>query len=317
MDSTGPPPRLQLDGHQRERHHRKVPSVHLLQPSRASARPRLGRVIAWFVACLLATPSAWAQPRTADLERAEAKAIEAKAFFKSGLFARAADGFMQAYAISHRSEMMFNAARSYEEAQMPAESIALFEQYVKLPDTTEDGRRDAGQRILRQRKAMESKGLTPPPVPKPEPKPEPRVEPKPEPQPDPRHEKAQVAPVPVIVAPQSKPPERNRFVSWSLLGGGSLLTLIALGGYGDARTQVDKANQMDFGVANAATVYELSVQKARGQRNVDIFLGLVGVGLAGWGAWRLWGPPPKAEAATWVAPTLGSQGTGLAVGGRF
>jgi hypothetical protein len=269
----------------------------------------------WLLVLVPAQP-VLAQTRNADLERAEAKAIEAKAFFQSGLFVRAAEGFLQAFAISRRSEMMFNAARAYEEARMPAESIALFGQYVKLPDTTEASRADAQERIQRQRKVMEQQGMTPPPAVKPEPRPEV----KPEPIAAPKHENAG-KPKPVMVAvaptPEPPPPARNKYVTYGLLGGGTLLALIALGGYNDAKTRVDAANRMDFGVTNAAAVYAAQIKTAHDQRNVDAFVGLVGVGLIGWGAWRLWGPSPKPQAAAWIAPTLGPDGTGVALGGGF
>ena len=92
-----------------------------------------------------------AEPRADDVERAEAKAIEAKAFFKGGLYPQAANSYMQGFAISHNSATLYNAARAYEEGKLYAEAIALFEQYLQLADVPPDGKRDARDRIAADR----------------------------------------------------------------------------------------------------------------------------------------------------------------------
>lgn len=276
-------------------------------------------------------PLAAAEPSSTDMERAEAKAIEAKAFFQSGLFARAADGFMQAFAISKKPEMMFNAARAYEEAAMRAEAIALFEQYCKLADATDGGRKDAREHTARQRgilngtatpvKATET-ATKPAEIPvktMPAPPPPPAVT-KPV-----RTAPAQVAVPPVktpsgIAAAEPPAPTRSKTVTICLLVGGGLLVLGALAGWSDSVKQMNSANSMDFSVANAQQSYNSRVTAARDQRTSDIYAGLVGAGLAGWGAWRMWGPEPRATPTannTWLAPTLSATTAGMALGGSF
>ncbi len=97
-----------------------------------------------------------AEPRADDTERAEAKAIEAKAFFQGGLYPQAANSYMQGFAISHNPATLYNAARAYEEGNLYAEAIALFEQYLKQPGIPPDGLRDAKNRIVTDRKQLRS-----------------------------------------------------------------------------------------------------------------------------------------------------------------
>jgi tetratricopeptide (TPR) repeat protein len=125
-----------------------------------------------------------APPDEAELRKAEALATEAKVFFKAKLYDKAAGRFMEAYAISRRPSLMYNAARAYEEGRNLREAHALFQEYRKLPDVGEDGRKDADARIARleadmqaadaEARAREEKKVEPHVEPKVEPKIEPR-----------------------------------------------------------------------------------------------------------------------------------------------
>lgn len=96
--------------------------------------------------------AAWADEAT---ERATAKAIKAQALFKSGQFIKAAEAFLEAYAVSPKATMLFNAARAYEEAAALDEAIALYQRYLTLKDSDAAGRADATKRLadLTQRRA--------------------------------------------------------------------------------------------------------------------------------------------------------------------
>lgn len=85
----------------------------------------------------------------AELRKAEAAATEAKVFFKAGLFDKASDKFMEAFAISKRPSLMFNAARAYEENGNLPQAVALLKHYRDLPDVGADGRQEADTRIAR------------------------------------------------------------------------------------------------------------------------------------------------------------------------
>jgi len=274
-----------------------------------------------------------AQPASsADLERAEAKAIEAKAFFRSGLYAEAAAGFMQAFAISRRPDMMFNAARAYEEAAMPAQAIALFEQYQTLPDAPADGKREATQRIGKQSTQMEAQRAkakegqaaptnepNPAPVPAAVQAPVPAAAPAPVPAAAPAPVPAAAPLVAAVPAPVSPP---SKALTISLLSGGGLLAVIGALSWAGAVNQINAANKMDFSPPDAAKTYRNAVKQAQDVRNFGIGAAVVGVGLAAWGGWRLWQAPPRAasekSAITAVLiPSPDANGAVLALGGVF
>lgn len=82
-----------------------------------------------------------------DLERAEARATEGKAYFKAKLFGEAAEAFMDAYAIAKRPALVYNAARAREELNDNKRAVALFTMYMGLPGVKGDGKRAAAKRI--------------------------------------------------------------------------------------------------------------------------------------------------------------------------
>lgn len=265
-----------------------------------------------------------AQPASnADLERAEAKAIEAKVFFKSGLYAEAATGFMQAFAISRRPDMMFNAARAYEEAGMAAQAIALFEQYQQLADAPAEGKKDATARIAQQNGVLHARRSaaaapiegTGTPAAKTAP-----IPPAPAPVPVAAAKSTTPAPAPTVAtAPPARP---SKAWSITLVAGGGTLVLVGLFSWSAAVDQINTSNKMDFAAANAETTYKNNVQQAKNTRNFGIGSTLVGVGLAAWGGWRLWRAPPaeaKPAVSAVLTPVLDiERGVGgLALGGTF
>jgi hypothetical protein len=222
----------------------------------------------------------------ADLERAEAKALEAQAFFRSGLFPQAAIGFMHAYGISRRPEMMFNAARAYEEAKLHAESIALFEHYVNLPDAPEDGKRDARARIERQRALLARPAAPVASLPANAPAPAPAAPvPGPPAAPAPVHAPVHV-PVPAA-PPATAAVPRNPWVTAAIWTGAGVLELAALVTWAAAADRVTQAGKADFSAASAEATYHDEITAAGQERNGAVAIALLGGGLAGWGVWRL------------------------------
>lgn len=318
-----------------------------LPPRHVSAPPLASRLVAAAVLLLFAlnSPSvAVAQALSAgDKERAEAIAIEAKVFFKSGLYADAASGFMRAYAISKRPDMMFNAARAYEEARLHAQSIALFDQYLKLDDAPEDGKREAVERIARQRALLGSAAPAPapaPPAPTPasataEPAP---IAPAPAPAPAPALAPALATPPVATVSAPADPPAR--WLSYTLIGVGVFFEFAGISGIIRAREVVTTANDNTeaFKLVDADKTYRQLVKTSEGERNAGVFLVVAGAGLGAWGGWRLWTraqieakTPAKATASspratvrahvvdpTWAPLVDPVHGTlGMALGGRF
>ena len=117
---------------------------------------RLARVAA--IGVLLASTGlarqAVAAPSARELERAEALATEAKAYFKGKLFEQAAAKFLEAFAVARRPALVFNAARAYEEAQKPKRAVAIFQMYADLPESSPQGRADAKVRIATLNKGI-------------------------------------------------------------------------------------------------------------------------------------------------------------------
>ena len=287
------------------------------------ARQVAASLTCWALATVALVPPAHAgEARTEDTERAEAKVVEAKAFFKSQLFRQAATSYLQAYAISRKPATLFNAARSYEEAGLPAEAMALFEQYRQLPDVPADGRKDAEERIARNRvvlaaavpaktEAVKTEAVKVEP-----PKPEPTTTEPAKVEPTPTEPAiVQTTPAPLVVDAPSKA------LSWGLFAGGDVIILVGLLGYGGAVGAVNTANAMDFSALGAEAKYKTDIATAKSTRNFSVGALIVGAGLAGWGAWRLWGPSsssaPATPSAAWVAPMAGTDTTGVTVGGRF
>ena len=286
-----------------------------LQPHRRSVCAQ------WVALCLcfsLLHASAWAA--SPETERAEAKVIEAKAFFKSALYQEAATSYLQAYAISKKPATLFNAARAYEEAKLYAKAIALFEQYVQLADTPADGRREANERIAHNHAELVGHLETTTTVPT---RPVEVTPPHPT-----EHavtkateaEEAEKAPETKVTAqPEGR---KSNWLDWALFAGGDTLVIVGLLGYSGAVNSVNQANAMDFSALDAESTYKKQVAAARSTRTGSAILAVVGAGVAGWGAWRLWGPKAAApdapaKSSSWLLPTVAPDAAGLAWGGRF
>ena len=87
-----------------------------------------------------------AQGSPADMRNAEALATEGKVYFRTKLYDKAADKFMQAFGISKRPALLYNAARAYEEAKKLPEAIAMFEHY-KTVAADDRGKLEAQKKI--------------------------------------------------------------------------------------------------------------------------------------------------------------------------
>ncbi len=284
----------------------------------------------------LALPSpAMARLGKADRARAEAKAMEAKIEFKSDNHAKAAQLFLEAFAISKAPALMYNAARAYQKGAMPSKAIIVFEQYLELDDLTTAGRAEAKKHIETLRKQVADAKAAPEPAPKtepkPEPKPKPRVDPKTAPKPEPSAKPLLAvtpkpgAPLPgVVMAPS--PEARNKWVTWGLVGGGGLLFIVGVGNMSTATSDLEAANAMDFGKFEAKKIYNDQANAAESTHTSGIWLSLIGLGLGGWGAYRMLTPAPAAavtRATAWFGrPQLGPSWDGqaqygLTVGGHF
>ncbi|MSP91442.1 MAG: hypothetical protein EXR79_06515 [Myxococcales bacterium] len=316
-----------------------MPTTHLAAPRGAAWSP-LGALVSATALCAavasagLLSSSAWAQSvSAADLKKGEAKAEEAKSYFKSGLFSEAADAFMEAYANSKRPDMIYNAARALEEAKAHAKALALFARYEGLAAAPEDGRKDARQRIARLQPLVEeqrAEAANPPAAAVPAQPPPVAVQPAPAaiqsaptaaptaPAPGFR-----VTPTALSSAKQSAsvavPPPR--WASWTLFGSGLVLVLTGLGGVGSANDDIDKISATFRYVAyhgavdKGVTDYRAQVKSHEQLAAMGSIVALGGLALAGWGGWRLWGPQPAVSTARSlrVVPTFSAAGSAVAL----
>ncbi len=309
------------------------------QPSSISALRRPSpcwTVAASFVAAIFVASAvpvgAHAQPTPRDLERAEALATEAKAYFKGKLYKQAATGFMEAYAIARKPPMVFNAARAYEEAREPRRALALFQMYLTLADVSDEGRADAGTRITdleavvaaaerasaqadreaaaadrAATKGQEADGA------------------KASPPADPRKDKNGAAVLPPKNDAQGT--ERKQplavaakpFPLWRSVAAGSLL-LFGAAAWVNAR-RVGAEMTLDDVVDEASlAAYQDMRGEARVWQGVAVGSAVVGLGVGAWAAWDWFlGPPPAAPAApAWrLLPQTDGRTLGWALSGRF
>ena len=82
-----------------------------------------------------------------DLRKAEALATEGKVYFRSKLFSKSADKFMQAFGLSKRPALVYNAARAYEEAGQFSEAMAMFEHYRTIKGVDAKGKVAAAEKV--------------------------------------------------------------------------------------------------------------------------------------------------------------------------
>ncbi len=271
-----------------------------------------------------------------DLERAEAKAMEAKFKFKAGEHEAAARLFLEAFAISRRPALVFNAARAFEDAGRLREAKAAFEQYLTLAGVSEGGRAEARSHIetlttridaaTRAAKAEPAAAAPQPPLTTGTP--------------------AMAASPAMAVSPAATTPATSTtpvattaaktartgpvsngdktWLNWGLFGGGSGLALLGVLTYAGAVQKAEAANTMDFAKPGAKVSYSAAFDAAESSRDGAVFIGLVGAGLAAWGGYRLFGSPepsPTRAAGLWGAPIAlggpGGQSPGVMIGGQF
>lgn len=229
--------------------------------------------------------------------------------------------FMEAFAISRAPDMMFNAARAYQEAKRPDKARALFKTYMGLDGVSEQGRLDAQRQLalLEEQLAKESGPAEPLATGDGAAK-NPQVQ-----LPDSPTNSSSGSAVAQAPAGGSVPPTREGgrgrsevdALGWSVLAGGGALMAVAGLVYMGAYSTAKDANALEIDSAQDAQDYNDAFDKAEQMRNVSVGLVAAGAGLAAWGAWRLWLRPGDRQenSAFWLAPSLSGQG--FAMGGRF
>lgn len=278
------------------------------------------------VACLLAlSPHALpvevvAAPTSGEVKQAEAKALEAKAYYARGLFKEAAETFMEAFALSKAPDMMYNAARAYEAAKILERARALYETYLTLPGVSDDGKQQARQRIADISLTLDAKPQATPPQPPTQSAPASPAPVAPAP----------AAPAPVAPAPAALPapptavaqprtvtgalpaePTASTTAHWWWAGGSAFTLLVSFSMFNGAVADANAANAMDFSQADAEKTYNAAFDKAQSGHSAAVFTAVVGTAMGAWAVYK-WLQLPKstakaaaaaAEPRWWVAPS--------------
>ena len=101
------------------------------------------------VLVVMAATPAWADD---SAQEAVQLVAQAKVKYIGRAYLEAAKLYMDAYAKVKEPTLLFNVARSYEEAGELKEAQSMFELYLSVAPTSDDeGRNDAGQRLARIR----------------------------------------------------------------------------------------------------------------------------------------------------------------------
>lgn len=224
-------------------------------------------------------------------------ATEAKALFQNKVYVDAARLFLEAFAISKRATLVYNAARAYEEAGRLKRAESLFMLYRSLRDADAAGRTDAEAHLQDVRRRIAAgEGSDEPDPPDPVAPAQPPQPPQPT-EPDPQ-------PPTTVRQPARTPLSGWRF--WAGVGGGAL----AAGLYGGA---LYLSSGLDLGsVGNAAEQkdYAATRDRAVGLRWAAVGVGVGAAGLLVWTALRDVGPASERAA---VVPLIGPRHAGLAV----
>lgn len=242
--------------------------------------------------------------------QAEALAQKATAFFKGGLFERAADLYMQAFALSQLPLMVYNAARAYEEAGKLREAKALFAHFLRLPGGAPDVRTEAARRRMALDSAIEAPGALP-------------VKPAPT-QPEPPRAKAApgrtparpapAAPQPTVEVPAPSPP----FPVWQAVSAG-VAGAAAVGCYLVAAQRVAEARALFVTTEADKQAYLALADESASWQAAAIGLGVAAGALAVWTVVELARRPGSGKAArggaartSRCAPTVHEGGAGVA-----
>lgn len=260
-------------------------------------RPIAAAIIVAFLIGVAGPSPALGQASADDLKKAEALATEGKVYFRTKLFDKAADKFMQAFGISKAPALVYNAARAYEEAGKLAESIAMFQHYSTLSNATAKGRSAAQKKIveLQARKAAEDEARRRDQAAKAQKKPA-------KPAPNPAKSASKPVAQPRKTVPKH-PVGSREMPLWRAIGSGTAL-LFAGAAYANAYRVATDVLPVDVIDETTAAEYRANQSSARVWQAVSISSAAIGIGVglwAGWDWWKSGQPQPKVT----ILPSVG------------
>ncbi|MCX6781378.1 MAG: hypothetical protein NT003_04695 [Candidatus Magasanikbacteria bacterium] len=265
------------------------------------------------------------KPTVQDMKRSEQLKVQAKELFYKNEFEAASVAFFEAYKLSRRPALLFNAARAKEQARMFADAKKLFETYKLLPDATAQGSKEADEHLALIEQQLAPLPQLMPPLPTilktQETVPKPKIVPL----------KPEHASSGVVVEPSVAPTttveynpalagtdgfRANRLLTWQ---SGTAVAALAVGGammiigmYG-SRT----ANQIAITNQDDILKYKSKYGSAQVEWYTGLGLGAVGLGMGIWAGWEA-AHPAQQKWPTHVVPTVDGQGGfGAAVTGNF
>lgn len=252
---------------------------------------------------------AMAQPNKA-IAAAEGKALEAKSLHKDGKYEEAAARFAEAYGLSNKPDMLFNAARMYQMGGKYDKAQALFKQYLKV-SKDEEGKAQAEAHLMAIETALVEQKKAEKPMPAgPAPEsvtPKPRIDTPAGPE--------------TTVSVERPAPDTNRWITWTSLGAGAALGIASGIQLWRAEGIISDAKNMNLAPDGSEKTFTAKGEEASDLRTTSMLLGGVGVALVGYGAYRFFTEPTATESDLVVAPMAGKNGNntvvGLAVGGTF
>lgn len=296
-------------------------------PDRNRCLPVLLALVMSLALCLPGAASG--TPTEFDLKNAEALATEAKVYFRTKQFDKAADKFMQAFGVSKKPALLYNAARAYEEAGKLQQAVAMFTHYRSLAAADVAGKGAAARKIeslsaqIKRAKEAEKKRMA-------------------SAQKEREREIKVVAPPRATASSAASAPsssaakrpalvtatkdERRRptsakttvagkaFPLWRAVGAGSSL-LFAGASYANAyriATAVAPSEVIDEA---SKSRYQSNAQSAQTWRIVAVAGAVAGVGLAAWAGWAWVTNAESNERTVAISPMLGQPG--ITVGRHF
>ncbi len=250
----------------------------------------------------------FAQTIAADIKAAEQIASEARIAFTARHFDVAAAKYFEAYSLSKKATMLFNAARAKQEARKFVDARELYRIYVTLPKINSEGIKDANARIAEcdaEMPKIESAKVSLPPIVR-------LTEDVASP-----HQDATQTTVDDVPVTTNYTFEPNKLISWQ---SGVAIGLVAVGvglmAHGSSRTT--QANTLPLLTDADRNVYQGEFRTARIEWYSGLVLEVLGAGMAYLAVTRAvtFDKSPVRRTASLI-PTLNNEGIGLALVGSF
>jgi tetratricopeptide (TPR) repeat protein len=259
---------------------------------------------------------AHAQNEAQKKQQAKEHYEKATRFYDVGKYEEAINEYEAAYLLIEDAALLFNIGQAYRLWDKPEEAMRSYKNYLRRrPDASnrvdvEKKIADLDRLIDSRRKESTAPAALPPPLPAPAPSP---AQPEPLPPAVPTQPEATVPPAQaegatfVQAAPSAPPPAQSNWLSYTLIGVGSvclLTTVIA------ASVGASKANKLQSAAQNRQ-IFDPAVESNGKTANGIAWVSAVaGLATGGVGAYLLWRSHRTTAATASVAPVITSQVAG-------